>query len=332
MDNISEGERRLLAAFRQLGEMPKADTKEDLQQWLESYATQTKEESHDSVAGGGVKPSHAVFIPQTPRVSIFSGQKRESDATFELWRYEVRCLQQQGYAENIILEAVRRSLRGEPAHVAMRLGPTAPLNTLLAKLENIFGMVQGSESVMAELYNATQGPGEDVAEWGCRLEDLVARGVNAGRIPVCQADEILRSRFWQGLHQDLRDMTGHKFDSSRTFDDLRRQIRQFEVDRLAARPPRHSHTQTPKHVKVAQAAKTEDDLRTQVQKLTEQVEALTSEVRARDRNRNTSHSHMRGRGRGQTHPGVVCWRCGERGHVQARCQLNGHGPARSGNQ
>ena len=84
-----------------------------------------------------------MFTPQ-PRIAVFSGSSgRDSEDTYDLWKYEVSCLQSNdNYSEATILEAIRRSLRGEAARVAMRLGPGVSLRQLMTKFDSIYGNVQ----------------------------------------------------------------------------------------------------------------------------------------------------------------------------------------------
>jgi hypothetical protein len=204
MAEITEDERRLLDAFKALGATPKADTKEDLEQWMKSYVSTAAEGDPPSqgqsgqvkveagAASGVTQQEQAVLYHSSPRLSIFSGApgKRDSETSIDLWLYEVRCLQRQGYKESFILEAIRRSLKGEAARTAMRLGPTASLKELVDKLESVFGTVQGQEAVMAEFYNASQRVDEDVAAWSCRIENLVAKAVHLGSIQVSNLDKV----------------------------------------------------------------------------------------------------------------------------------------------
>ena len=82
--------------------------------------------------------------------------------------------------ETSILEAVRRSLKGEAARAAMRIRPKPSLTTLLAKCDSLYGTVKGSDIIMAAaaFYNRQQRVlDEDVSAWSCRVEDLVAKAV-----------------------------------------------------------------------------------------------------------------------------------------------------------
>lgn len=57
---------------------------------------------------------------QPVRISLFSGVT--SDSAYELRRNEVTCLRKEGYSKKIILNAIRRSFKGEPPTAMMRLG------------------------------------------------------------------------------------------------------------------------------------------------------------------------------------------------------------------
>lgn len=57
---------------------------------------------------------------QPVQIPLFSGVT--SDSAYELWRYEVTCLRKEGYSKKTILNAIRRSGKGEPPTAMMRLG------------------------------------------------------------------------------------------------------------------------------------------------------------------------------------------------------------------
>ena len=220
MMDITEDEAKFVTILRTLGPAPKADSKEDLQRWMQGYLA-----SQDGGTPGAAPQS--VYVPSTPRLPVFSGKK--SDASFELWVYEVQCLQERQPNSSVIWEAVHRSLRDEPAHIAMRLGTKATLKQLLDKLQSVYGDTQETESTMMQLYNAKQSPDESVSQWSCRIEGLVAKARRLGTIGGDKEDETLRSRFYHGLKSSIKDRTAHKFDAAESFDDLRREIRQVEA-------------------------------------------------------------------------------------------------------
>ena len=48
------------------------------------------------------------------------------------------------------------------------------INSILKKLDGIYGLVEHTEDLMEKLYAAKQRDGESVASWSCRLEDLLS--------------------------------------------------------------------------------------------------------------------------------------------------------------
>lgn len=128
-----------------------------------------------------------------------------------------------------ITHAVRKSLKGNAARTVKRLGPDASLPVIMKKMEDVYGtVVDAGETLLAEFYGARQGKEEDVTAWGCRLEDLLDRAQEHGCVPQENMNSMLRSRFWNGLHQRLKDGSRHKYDTLTDFDDLRKAIRAIE--------------------------------------------------------------------------------------------------------
>ena len=73
------------------------------------------------------------------------------------------------------MNAMRGSLKGEPANVMMRLGS---IDEILQKFDSIYGNVLGTEDILAEFYNDRQKVGEDCAAWSVILEDLLNQAVS----------------------------------------------------------------------------------------------------------------------------------------------------------
>ena len=98
---------KLIAAFNKLKIKPKADTAEDLEQWLKSFSTE-----------GFVKveprayPSTVVTSSQQPRISQFYGNNIKGDVSYTQWVYEVKCLLlEKTHKPEAISQTIRRSLR-----------------------------------------------------------------------------------------------------------------------------------------------------------------------------------------------------------------------------
>ena len=162
---------KLVKAFSELGQDPKADIPEDLVQRMANFSSTVKVEStsphsHSSTSHGSSQPL-TVINPVT--LPVFSGDGK--DAEFDLWRYSVRMVH---LSLRLALgEIVGRSLRGRAARVARTVGPNGSTSDLLVKLDTIFGTVDTKETVLARLYSAKHGENENVATWNYRLEDLL---------------------------------------------------------------------------------------------------------------------------------------------------------------
>ncbi|KAK7502911.1 hypothetical protein BaRGS_00005860 [Batillaria attramentaria] len=349
----SEEEKKLLASFRELDLKPKGDSKEDLHRWLTDYAT---------LASGSVKKepdSQPTLLMQAPRLSVFNGSsgRKDAEATYDLWKYEVNSLLQAGTRRSDLMDAVRRSLRGEAARVAMRLGTGATLEDLLAKFDSIYGTVQQKESVLAQFYSARQREGEDVATWSCRLEDLLMQAESLGKVEPADRNDKLRTMFWTGLLPHLRDKSGHKFDAITDFDRLRVEIRRMEqYDPLRETEKKPAVNKMAKSSAVSKEDPKGQKLEARIQQLTAEIERLKKQQAEPDAP--TSYRDRRGgsRGRGRGWGGQqsassragpagededvpTCYRCGEKGHIRVGCRvrldhsakhLNGKGPTGKG--
>ena len=136
---------------------PKAETPTQLLGWMSEFVEVARETG--AIPKTPVKTEFfSPFSKQTgdltspfkqpARIAIFSGGK--SDSSYELWRYEVMCLSKEGYSKETIMNAIRRSLKGEPANVMMRLGPGNSIDEILQEFDSIYGNVLSIEDILAE--------------------------------------------------------------------------------------------------------------------------------------------------------------------------------------
>jgi hypothetical protein len=220
---------KLLQAIKAIGIQPKTDTPQDFERSMKEYFRQ-KEEFND-------KKSHSLTLPpdvrskqkiqpapyQPPKINIFTGSGNKSESTYELWRYDIECLlRDKSIYKDTIHTAIRRSLRGQADAVVMRLGPEASIEELLHKLDSIYGNAANRVDILKELYGAEQRNDENVINWNCRLEDIMGRARDMGAI---HPSEVKRMLLWNGLRKDLKDASGHKYESIKVFDSLRVAIR-----------------------------------------------------------------------------------------------------------
>lgn len=247
MEFSEEEGKQVLDAFKALGVKPQAYTPEALQHWMvehlrgkgivppskleQQQRVSTERErvstERDGLVGATLPGSHN---PQWPRLSTFSGEAgSKTDASFDLWKYEVTCiLEGKLHPEESIRQAIRRSLKGQAARVAMHLGPTADSTDILGKLDGVYGSVEVGQALLSEFYAARQRKNEEVVSWGSRLEDMMDTAQRQGLVPEGKANEMLRTQFWTNLNQRLKDSSRHKFDVVKDFDELRLELRSIE--------------------------------------------------------------------------------------------------------
>lgn len=265
---------KLGEAFKSLGVKPKMDNPQDLKSWMKDYVKQE---------GAGEDAAVHVYA-QLPRIVVFSGEPKGDQATFDVWKYDVKCLIKEGvHSGPEIYQAARKSLRGEASRIAMRLGPNATIDRLIEKLEGIYGTVEAGENLLAQFYSAYQRPNEDVASWGCRLEDLAQKAVEQGQIPHYSIDGMLHNKFWTGLRQQLKDATRHNFETIADFDNLRVQIRRVEHELNVSRESLEGAIKKEKktgQVKMASAQSGSPSQETEMKELKAMVHTLSKKVDA----------------------------------------------------
>ena len=229
MSKLTEEEGRNLGdLLRKMGLQPKGKTPDELQAWMEqSMGTATVEQDVEKLLTTETQTGVGRTSQQVRLSVTFSGDEdAKGECRYDLWKYEVECLVKDGvHTEETIRHVIRRSLKGEAAHVLKRLGPNATVQQILQKFDGVYGIVEAGEETLAEFYSARQKETEDVSTWGCRLEELLDRAVHAGVLGDKDTDEMLRKRFWTGLCPKLKEASRHKFDSIMDFDRLRVVVR-----------------------------------------------------------------------------------------------------------
>ena len=169
-----------------------------------------------------------------PKITYFSGEepKPKNEATYEEWRYEVECIKKDGiYSEQIIAQAVRKSLKGPAKRVLLPLGPSVSIKDMLSRLEGVFGNVATGESILQEFHTASQKADESVTAWGLRIEEILQKAVIKGNVKDSDTNEMLKNIFWKNLRNDrLKNATRAKFESIQSFELLRRAVRAEEYD------------------------------------------------------------------------------------------------------
>ena len=110
MTELTEEEKKLISAFRELNLKPKVDSAEDLNTWLQDFSPKG--------------PQTINVSSSQPRLSIFYGDTKtltKGEATYDQWRYEIRSLLQDNtHKKEAVLQSIRRSVRGEASKILMR--------------------------------------------------------------------------------------------------------------------------------------------------------------------------------------------------------------------
>ena len=171
---------------------------------------------------------------QRPRLSTFSGDDtRKGDVSFDLWKYEVECLRNDNvYSPDVLVHAVRASLKGDAGLTVMHLGVNTSIDVILEKLEVIYGEVETGAMLLESFYrDSDQRDGETVAAYSSRLQLAINKVKLRGGIREELVDETLRTVFWRKLADgNLKSMIYHKRDQLTTFDELVRMARSIEQE------------------------------------------------------------------------------------------------------
>lgn len=291
---------------------------EEKEQVSAALGEENKDAKPAAIAGHGQTP---------PRISQFSGDAGK-DVSYAQWQFEVRGLQRDGnYSEALMLQAVRRSLRGTATEVLLHLGEDVKLNNVVSKFNLVFGNILPADTILEQFYTARQRDTETAATWACRLEDLMAqlRVKDAMVTAGDTAKSMLHSKFYSGLRSGiLRNALRHKYDAGDSFEDLLMAARVAELEEQSEKKTT---------AKVHQATAVDSDMT----KKLDQVLAGPDEVRKRldklEQDKKTSPSgpsQGESGGQNQQKPNTFrgkCYKCGEPGHPKWRCPLNQQQPA-----
>ena len=172
--------------------------------------------------------------PPVPKVGQFSGDTppQKGDVSYEEWRFEIRCLQNDSeVSASQLVQCIRRSLRGTARKMLIPLGDKASVGDILHKLDALFSDISTNGMVMQEFFNSFQKSDENVTSFGCRLESLLQTAIEHGYMGKESKDDLLRHKFWTSLRcEKLKSQTRHKYDTISSYDELLRELRQVEKE------------------------------------------------------------------------------------------------------
>ena len=154
-----------------------------------------------------------------------------------LLKYELLCcISDAIYPNALILQAVRRSLRGRARETLLTVDSTATPSDILSKLDDIYGIVSSRQNLLQQFYVETQQADEYVADYSIRIENLLRGATVSTQQHESVRHEMLCSKLWNGLRDPLlKNSSRYKFDVTKDFNVLRREIRQIEQDLITSR-------------------------------------------------------------------------------------------------
>ena len=169
-----------------------------------------------------------------PKFSPFSGEdpKPKNEASFEEWKYEVNCTRENGeLSESMIAQLIRKSLRNPAKKILLPLGTSASVQTMMGKLEGVFGNVAKGHTILKEFYTATQLETESSRTWGLRLEDILQKAIDKGYVRNEDKNNMLKEQFWTALRSErLKNATRVKYEFTDDFETLRSSVRTEEQE------------------------------------------------------------------------------------------------------
>lgn len=273
-----------------------------------------------------------------PKLSTFSGKEAKGDVDFDLWINEVKCLlRDPHYDADIVGQAIRKSLRGEAARIAMHLGEGALPIDIVSKLITSYGSVLSEQQIMQTFYMARQQDSESIASWACRLEDLVFQAESRKYITKDHGNQMLIQKFWAGLTSEkVRSATRHKLESISSFNALVTAVRAVEqellLDRKSVATVKQHQQQTSPDGDFALLAK---QLIDRMEKLETKVNTTPQEdspfhqllqrmdkLEAKLSPGNASQSGDKPQASQSRNKTWKCYRCGQEGHIALGCRVH----------
>ena len=129
-------------------------------------------------------------------------------------------LEDSGYDDRAKLNVLRRSLRSPAAEVLTHLSKSHTAFDILDKMNSIYGDTSSGPSLLQKFYSSKQQVNESVAEWACKLEEIIYQIKSKQTMRGSAVEEMLINQFWTGL------------DNSRIKDALRQRMKAVDFQSL----------------------------------------------------------------------------------------------------
>ena len=224
-DPVKPEDEKMLAYLKLLGVPPMKDV-DDLKRFMTEYGVKTEPGTTDpkKVDPKPASKTHLSF----PKIPIFFGEEGKGEVSFKTWAYEINCLIAEDlYSNDVLLQAVRRSLRGHAADQLRYLGVKPTISEILENFASTYGMVETPESILRKFYACKQAAEETVTNYCIRLEDIYAQALE---MKALAESDMLRRVFYRGLTPQLRHLAAFKFETTSDYRTLKKEVRQIEND------------------------------------------------------------------------------------------------------
>ena len=185
----------------------------------------------------------------------------------------MNCIVDEGaYSEQVIAQAIGKSLRGQAKRILMPMGTSATVEMMLSCLENVFGNVASGQSFLQEFYSANQKDQESAVAWGLQLEELLQKASEKGYVRAEDKEEMLRNQFWRSLRSErLKNATRVHFHKGLDFESLRKAVREEEKEMTLTRGIQHQ-------VLNSTDARTTEEMNERMKVLLGELESLHQEM------------------------------------------------------
>ena len=242
-----------------------------------------------------------------PKLPKFSGSGGKNEPSFRVWRFEVENIRET-FSDNDVSRVIHQSVTGNAAEAVMRLGKEATVTQILDKFENLFGTVVSEEKLLADFYTSQQKPSESIADWSCRLEDLVSHPKL--KLSPENHEKMLKSRFFYGLHSDvIKNAIRHKFETGK-----------YEEILVLAREAEEEG----KLGKAVAKPQTVDPLASQLKDIQEQLKQIKDKMADYDKKIGRTQSYNsngneQSKSKETPRKQVSCYYCRKTGHIKKNC-------------
>jgi hypothetical protein len=254
---------------------------------------------------------------------FFSGSAaNKGEVTFHQWKYEATCLAKDAtWPEALILQAMRRSLRGMAGDLLLNLGMKVTALEVISELDSTFGSVSTSEQLLESFFAAKQQKGESVAVWGCRLSGLAREAREAGASSSVDIQGMLRSKLFTGLtSQHVKHCVRKKFEDGEPYETLLRAARCAEEE-LSQEENEAAATSTQcfKGKAVHASSQLHAAQGTDHANLEKKLDELVNRIRALEDNMTAASNAA---AVASLSGAEYCYKCGDPGHKKPHCPLN----------